>query len=269
MSRKRGKLSTEEEDFIRKHADSMSSSNIAIHLNRTEETVLEFLKKNKLTYAGMSEASYDDAVLGRKLIDRPYWGEVKKQFTEDELLYFTVTWMRIIKQFREDILYTEELQVKQWITLEILSNRVMVERKRAVEQVDRLQVLITEEYNVLEMARNVERIAALETELSMIRNSLGSYTTEHSKILDRVKDIQKDLKAARADRVKKVEDSKGSWSGFMKSLEDEELRAKVGEDLAIMALAQQQARADFSKLHTYEDGQVDQPILTVDNAIHT
>lgn len=266
MARKRGKLSTEEEQFIRENADTLSIEQIAVQLNRTERTVTEYCNKNRLTYKGMSEEKFDDTVLRQKLMERPYWATVQDQFSDTELEYFCVTWVRIVKQFREDILYTEELQAKQWITLEILLNRVMKERKRAIEQIDRLQDMLDREYDQDEDIRDNARIAALETELSMIRNSLSTYTSEHAKILDKIKDIQKEMKATRDQRVKKVEDSKSSWAGFMRALEDEDMRKLVGDDIGIMKLAKDQARTDFSEYHNYEDGQVDRPILTVATA---
>lgn len=266
MSRKRGKLSTEEEEFIRAQANNNSIANIAIHLNRTEDTIKDFCRRNHLTYSGMSENSFDDTVLRQKLAERPYWAEIQNQFTDEELEYFVVTWMRLMKQFQENILYTEELQAKQWITLEIICNRVLSDRRKAIEQVDRLQALLDVEYDAPEEVRDNARITALETELSMIRNSLGSYTTEHSKILDRIKDIQRDLKMARADRIKKVEDSKSSWAGLMKALQEEEIRSQVGVDLTIMSMARENAKKEFSKFHQYEDGQWDQPLLTAETA---
>ena len=53
----------------------------------------------------MSEELYDDTLLRAKLEERPYWDEVKRQFSDQELRYFAVTWVRMMKQFREDILY--------------------------------------------------------------------------------------------------------------------------------------------------------------------
>jgi hypothetical protein len=262
MARKRGKLSTEEEKFIQDNANNLPLKNIAAELRRTEKTVREYCIKNRLTYTGMSEEIFDDTVLFAKLETRPYWAEVQHQFTDSELEYFRQTWVRLMKQMREDITYSEEVQLKQWITLDIMSNRTLKDRKRAVEQVDRLQELLDREYDVDVELRDTERIAALETELSMQRNSIGTYTTEHSKILDRTKHIEQALKVARDQRVKKIEDSKSSWAGFMRALEDEELRAKVGEDLAIGVWAKEKAKSEFSRYHTYEDGQVAQPFLT-------
>lgn len=267
MPRKRGKLATKEENFIRENAGKMSLHDIAVSLNRTEETIEKYCNDNNLTYRGMSEETYDDTLLMAKLEERPYWAEVQKQFTEDELEYFAVTWCRIMKQFREDILYTEELQAKQWITLEIMANKVMKDRKGTTEQIERIENMLHPLYEMPEELRDAVVISQLEQELGMLRNSQGSYTTEHGKILDKIERIQRDLKAARADRVKKIEDSKTSFTGFIRALEDEGLRQRIGEDVEINRMAKDKAIERLSKYHKYEDGQIDQPFLTPETII--
>ena len=96
----------------------------------------------------------------------------------------------------------------------------------------------------------------------MLRNSLSSHTTEHSKILDNVKQITKELKGARSDRIKTIEDSKSSFAGFLKSLEEKEVRNRVGEDIEIMRMAKDQSKKNLAEYHKYADGYVDQPLLT-------
>lgn len=267
MPRKRGKLSTEEENYIRENAGRMSIKDIAIALNRTEETIEKYCNDHKLTYKGMSEDVYDDTLLRAKLEERPYWAEVKRQFSDEELEYFAVTWCRIMKQFREDILYTEELQAKQWITLEIMANKVMRDRKGTSEQIERIENMLGPLYDMPEELRDAMTISQLEQELGMLRNSQGSYTTEHGKILDKIERIQRDLKAARSDRVKKIEDSKTSFTGFIRALEDEALRQRIGEDVEINRMAKDAAISRLSQYHKYEDGQVDQPFLTPETII--
>ena len=245
MPRKRGQLSTDEQNFINDNIQSMSMSDIASHLNRTIKPVEKYCKENNLTYKGMSEEIFDDTLLRARLESRAYWEEVKKQFNDADLEYFATTWVSIIKQFRDNILYTEELQVKQWITLEILGNHVMEARLKSKEQVMRLSDLLDREYSLDEEVRDVENIARLEAELAMIRNSMSSYTTEHAKILDRVEKSQRDLKADRAARVKTIEDSKSSFTGFLKSLEDSKIRQSVGEQLEMNKMAKDKLRTRF------------------------
>lgn len=264
MTRKRGALSTEEENYIKDNIEKIPITDIAIALNRTKKTIEKFCSKKNLTYSGMSEETYDHTLLRARLEERPYWKEVKKQFNDEELEYFTITWIEIMKQFREDILYTEEMQLKQWITLDIMGNKVLQERMKSLDQIVRLEEMLNAEWQVGEELRDVETITRLESELAMLRNSQSAYTTEHTKILDKIEKIQRDLKAARIDRVKKIEDSKTSFSGFLKALDDETLRQEVGEDMEINKMAKDKAIKQLSEYHKYEDGQVDQPFLSTD-----
>ena len=118
MARKRGALSTAEETFIRDQIKGGSNiHSIAVELNRTDTPIQRYCNENNLTYIGMSEEVYDDTILRAKLEEKPYWEAVKKQFNDLEIEYFAVTWIRFMKQFREDIVYSEELQVKRMITL--------------------------------------------------------------------------------------------------------------------------------------------------------
>ena len=110
MPRKRGKLSTEEENQIKQSVSAgLKLEDIALNLNRTLDTIERYCKRKKLTYREMSEEVYDNTILKSKLEERAYWPQVQQQFSEEELEYFVETWIEMIKQFREDILYAEEL----------------------------------------------------------------------------------------------------------------------------------------------------------------
>ena len=63
--------------------------------------------------------------LKNKLHSKSFWTEIVRQFDADsgELTYFENTWINLVKQFREDVLPAEELQIKQFITIDILINR--------------------------------------------------------------------------------------------------------------------------------------------------
>ena len=105
-------------------------------------------------------------------------------------------------------------------------------------------------------------MSSLEQQLSYVRNSVTVYTTEHTKLLSQVKDIRQALKAARADRVKRIEDGKTSWHGQLKRLEEDDERQREGEEAEVLLRAINKARDKYSELHTYEDGKIDHPFLT-------
>jgi hypothetical protein len=261
--RKRGKLSKDEEQFILKNVHDMEIPQIAETLNRTTEPVIRYIKENNLISANKLEEN-DMARLKKLLHSRPYWKEIKKQLSEegDEIEGFEDGWINMMQQFREDVLYSEELQIKQWMILEILINRSMKDRKQHQQEADRLQTVLNEEYDKSDENRDKMYLANLEAQLTFCRAAITNYTNEHTKLLNEVKFISKSLKANRDERIKRIEDGKSTFQGLLRMLEDEEARARMGDDAELMRLAKNAAVKRLSVLHQYEDGKVDQPFLT-------
>lgn len=260
MSKKRGQLSLDEEKFIRDNIGSLSISQIADALNRNEAPINRYIDENQLY--SMEQKSENETLL-RKLHSKSFWYEIERQFDKDsgELEYFENTWIGLIKQFREDVLPAEELQIKQFITIDILINRSMKERKRHIAETEKLQKLVDAEYDKPEDQRDIPRLANLETQLSFARNSISSYTNEYTKLLNEQQKISKDLKATREQRIKRIEDGKSSWVGLIRMLEDEEVREKEGREMAILNMATEKFKKDLYGYHNYADNRVDTPIL--------
>ena len=265
--KKRGQLSLEEEQFIKDHVSSSSPEIIAASLNRNVSPITRYIVEAKLL-VDESEKKQDE-ILKQKLYSKTFWNEIKRQFDEDsgELDYFENTWVNLIKQFREDVLPAEELQLKQFITIDILINRSMKERKRHISETEKLQKEVDKEYDKPEDSRDTPRLINLETQLSFARNSISSYTNEYTKLLGEQQKISKDLKATREQRIKRIEDGKSSWVGLIRMLEDEILREREGREIEIIALATQKAKDDLSTLHQYQDGKLDLPFLKPESAL--
>lgn len=260
MNKKRGQLSLDEEKYIKDNINNLPIKDIANHLNRTEAPILRFVEENRLMAPDKSE----NDILRTKLHCKTFWSEITKQFDAEsgELSYFEDTWVNLLKQFREDVLPAEELQIKQFITIDILINRSMKERKRHISETEKLQRMIDAEYAKSETDRDIPKLANLETQISFARNSIANYTNEYTKLLAEQQKISKDLKATREQRIKRIEDGKSSWAGLIKMLEDETIREKEGREMEILAMAAEKAKKELSQLHSYQDNTLDQPFLT-------
>jgi len=261
--RKRGQLGLEEQEYIRNNIDSLSIEQIAEALNRTVKPVQRYVTESKIGIQSKDEQE-NNRTLKNKLHAKTFWIEITKQFDEStgELQYFEDTWIGLVKQFREDVLPAEELQIKQFITIDILINRSMKERKRHIADTEKLQEEVDREYKLPEDVRDGPKLANLETQLSFARNSIANYTNEYTKLLNEQQKISKDLKATREQRIKRIEDGKSSWIGLIRMLEDEEIREKEGREMEIMNMAVEQQVKNLSEYHTYQDGEVDTPLLT-------
>jgi len=261
MSKKRGQLSLEEQKFIEDNIGSMDVESIAEYLNRSTSPIEKYIKENQI-FASRDDRK-DHEILKHKLHGKSFWQEITRQFDEDsgELEYFENTWINLVKQFREDVLAAEELQIKQFITIDILINRSMKERKRHISDTEKLQKEVDKEYAKSDEDRDIPKLANLETQLSFARNSITNYTNEYTKLLNEQQKISKDLKATREQRIKRIEDGKSSWVGLIRMLEDEEIREKEGKEMEILKLAVNKAKEGLSEYHTYNDDKIDQPFL--------
>lgn len=262
VPKKRGQLSLDEEKFIRDNVESLTIDQIAYHLNRSVNPVERYITENNLLLGNANLA--DIKYLKTKLHSKTFWNEIIKQFDNEsgELEYFEDTWVNLIKQFREDVLPAEELQIKQFITIDILINRSMKERKRHIADTEKLQKLVDAEYAKTEDQRDIPKLANLETQLNFARNSIANYTNEYTKLLNEQQKISKDLKATREQRIKRIEDGKSSWAGLIRMLEDEQIREKQGREMEIIAMATENARQKLEDYHQFANSSLDRPFLT-------
>jgi len=266
--RKRGQLALDEEKFIRDHIGTLSIEQIAEQLNRTVKPIERYISESKIGLQTLDQQE-NDKTLRQKLHAKTFWSEIERQFDKHsgELDYFEDTWIGLVKQFREDVLPAEELQIKQFITIDILINRSMKERKRHISDTEKLQAEVDREYQLDEELRDGPKLANLETQLSFARNSIANYTNEYTKLLNEQQKISKDLKATREQRIKRIEDGKSSWIGLIRMLEDEEIREKQGREMEIMAMAVEKNKELLSEYHQYADDGVDMPLLTPETII--
>ncbi len=264
--RKRGPLSMEERNYIIKNVHEQSVEEIADVLNRNAAPVEKFIKNNDLRGKDSVGDQDNHEILLSKLRHRPYYYDIRAQLTDEELSYFEKNWVFLIAQFREDVLYSEELSLKQLIIVDVLMNRSMVERRAHQEDANRLQESLDDEMAKHPDDRDRDYILNLETQLAFARTSITSYTNEHVKLLKERRDIDKSLKTTRDQRVKRIEDGKTSFSGWLKTLEDEGERVKWGEYAELMRLSLFRAMERLSQNHVYEDEKVDIPYLTVESA---
>lgn len=265
--KKRGQLSLDEESFIRNNVNTLSIDEIASQLNRNPEPIERYIRESKIDLS--SDNIENDKILRQKLKTKTFWLEIERQFDKDsgELDYFEDTWINLIKQFREDVLPAEELQIKQFITIDILINRSMKERKRHIADTEKLQKEVDKEYAKAEDQRDVPKLANLETQLSFARNSIANYTNEYTKLLNEQQKISKDLKATREQRIKRIEDGKSSWIGLIRMLEDEQIREKEGKEMEILSMASSRTHKQLSEYHNYADNTVDSPLLTPETVL--
>ena len=263
---KRGRISKDEEKWIKDNRN-LGLEAIATELNRDPESILGFIKKkvakNEIDRPiwmkepeGLEKAQYD-------LTFRPYWVELQQQFTDDELELFKYHWARIISQFKDDVIPTEELQVVDLIKLELLMNRALKHNKENIEQISALEALILTERQADPDQVDRDVLFNMERQVASLKASQESLNRDYRDLQTKKNSMLKEMKATREQRVKRLEDSKQNFTSWMTYLvSNPDVALGYGEEMEKMRLAMEKEKERLSAFHKYTDEMVDQPFLT-------
>lgn len=256
---KKGRISKDEERFISNNIDSLTVHDIAKKLDRDVESVDSFIKRKfKRGLTSEEEAAYE-------LEDRPYWTELQSQFTTEELELFKYHWSRIISQFKDDVFPTEELQVVDVIKLEILMNRCLKSNKDNINEMSVIEKIIRDERALDKDQRDQDYIMNMERQMAALRASQESLNRDYRELQSKKASMLREMKGTREQRIKRLEDSKQSFTSWVANLiQNPEVMKKYGIEMEKMRLAMIKEQERLSAFHKYEDGQVDQPFLTPD-----
>lgn len=274
MSKKKystGRLSKEHKRLIPlRRKQGATYTEIAEEIDRSPDGVRRYLESIGFIDESLPVMDTDAQAAQVSLKQKPYWRNLQAQFSRVELDTFEQLWTRMmLEQFRHDLLPAEELQVKQLLTLYIFVDRSAEERLQHIKEVRKLQVQLEKEYKVRN--RDVALIDSLESRLAFARSAVSNHTTEHTKLLDKIEKINKDLKATRDQRVKRIEDAKTSFVGLIKALEDESYRKRVGREAELMNVAKDKVMETLGEYHEYSPGmdyaEVDVPILNAETVM--
>jgi hypothetical protein len=256
-SRKRGKLSKIETRYIEQNCFDMSLADIALHLNRTIEPIKKYIDKANLKARDLTDHEH----LLSTLRSRYYFKEIKKQFDDGEITFFEHMWIDYFRQFNEDVVHTEEMQIVEVARTEILINRSMKDRYEIVEVIESLETMIDEEMDREAEDRDTQALASFQTQLGAMIGSKSSYINEHEKLLTKKERLLKDLKGTREQRKRIAEDANTNFLIWMRQLDDLAAKDREGFDLEVNRIAANKARERLAEYHEYEDGMVDQPLL--------
>lgn len=265
---KTGRISKPEEEYINDHIES-GYRKIAVDLDRNPDSVLDFIKR-KVAKGDFKKPSWMDSQSDEEqakydLTFRPYWIELKQQFTDEELELFKYHWGRIISQFQDDVIPTEELQVVDLIKLELLMNRALKGNKDNLEQISALEALITTERQRDPDQIDRDQLFNMERQVASLKASQESLNKDYRELQTKKSTMLKEMKATREQRVKRFEDSKSSFAGWMAYLvSNPEIAYSYGVEMEKMRLAMDKERERLCQLHKYTDETVDQPFLTPD-----
>lgn len=203
---------------------------------------------------------------------RPEYKSYQKQFTEDEMKMFEHKYVNMLRQFKKDVLYTEESQIFLLITYELLLAKNTARIKEIEEQL--VSTLLGIENLKLDMISmeegSPERREALE-HLRIMNERMTGLTMAQGKI-DRIVQDYTDIilkqwtliKGTRKDRIDVIENSKKTFFDMLKSFDNKKFRDDEGREAELMRISGEREKERLGQPHKYMDGNVDLPILSAD-----
>lgn len=260
---KRGPYSVEEKEFIEFNCETLDYKDIAEHLQRDPIAIKKYIEKHlgKKVVKGQRIAKTADYNIENSHI----WSEIKQEFSPPEQRTFLYHWERIVSQFKEDVLPTEELQIIDMIKLELLMGRALRQQRESHKSIEEYEKEIKKIKSLDVAEQDNIRIGQLDQLITFHRAALESLTKEHSDLLNRKMALMKELKGTRAERIKRIEDSKQTFLGWVSELlQNKKLRVQLGDYIEKMRIAIDVEKIRLMTPHKYMDGEMDCPLYTAE-----
>lgn len=259
MTNKSGRLTESEKTFILQNYEKMSVVDIASNLGKNRKTISGFIKKS-ISNPQIIERGEE---LNFSINKSPVWKEIKQQLSTEEIETFLYYWNNIHLQFKNDIFATEKMQVVELCRIEVLINRSLKRMKDIDVTVFDVRKQIEEEKAKPLEERNLAQIDMQQALLSDILQANVNFTKEYKELLDKKQQILNAIRGSRDSRIKVLEDSKETLTDWVKTLVTmPEIREKMGLEMEKFRLACEVEVERLSDYHVFEDGQVEQPLLT-------
>lgn len=252
--KKGGNLSAREKAVINELAGSVSIEEIARRLNRQEKVIRSFLE-------APAEVDKANEYAPRQFRKSTAWKQLQKEFDEEEQAYFIEQYGRLMVQFRDDILPSEESQIFKAIKYEILMHRNLAEKARIREEFRKVNAELRA---LIENQEDEDLISARRYQLNSLADIEAKKTEELLAIDSKLQKVMESLKATREQRVSRIESSKQSFLALVRAIQEEAERDRTGKHIELMRRAYESEKLRLSSEHDFGD-MVDRPLLNADS----
>lgn len=264
-------LTEEEQQFILQN-HTVPANELAKKLGRDPRPIKKFLRKNcmlpptpNIDIFPASQGMISD------LQKSSEWKQLSLEFNADELQMFATSYASYMNQFtkqQDSILATERTQIMLAVKLEILMHRILKDRNEAQNESQKAKMLLDSLYTTIRNGKATKddhvTVRTLEEKLVALDMSKKSFAIEYNHNMEKHKDIMRELKATRDQRIKSIENSKVSFLDLLKSLQDDDFREKQGRYAELMKKASDEALKRLGGTHRFADGKLDRPVITAE-----
>lgn len=259
---KQGPLSRHEKKFIEDNLRNLTYLEISAKLDRKPETIEKYI-----TGLGFAVSLAVDVEKDKQAVQafksREFYPELTKQFTAAELIEFERLFSKMEEQFGE-LYATEEGQL-----LDLVKTTLLMDRSLKTQMAIQTKIKENEELKKKELdkgaAANRAIIENYNREINGDRLSLKHFTEDYKVLATRKDKLLIDIKGSRGQRIKEIEQRSESFGALIKALvADKDFNREAGIETEKMRLAMIDEQVRLAAYLKYEDGKIDQPLLTPD-----
>lgn len=268
---KKGPLTKEEKQIILENIHQEDSW-LAEKLFREPKTIAKY-KKEKITKDIQKEkeahlVSESESYL-QKLHNWPNWKTIRSSYTAEEIEVLEHHWIQLHSQFKGDTTHAEDMMILKLADLEIIMERNKQQRASSLLEITRMEKEAVEETMRMSSGGTKDRatLTFIENNITGLRAMGTALSKEYADWFNQHMKLMQELKATRNQRLDKIVDGKQTFAGWLKMLTDIEYRTKQSREMELFRKAMDRETARLSEYHKYEDGEVDQPLLTPDTII--
>ncbi|HEX5186479.1 MAG TPA: hypothetical protein VFV86_06275 [Nitrososphaeraceae archaeon] len=264
VKKKGGAIGEVERKFILENMNKKTVEEIAEHLGRDVKVVEKVIR----THIDLPQASNQTARFHLK--KSTYWKQLKEAFDENELVAIEEEYVKLVQQFREDIVASEEIQLLDLIKLGILQHRNLKGKQNIITNMHRYQrmvddilkkangnfseLTVDDQQNIMELNKNIEACRGAESARTVEFNELQK---QKNVLFDKVM-------GSRDQRVTEILNSKITFAGLIKELVN---RDKQIEESRFLELGKKAVDKEYNRLmqpYKYADEIIDNPIICAD-----
>jgi len=150
------------------------------------------------------------------------------------------------------------------IRTEILINRVLKRMYFSQELIETLQQQLKDEK--AKDPKDYIAIGKLNEDITNCFIAISNFQKENQTLMERKQSMLREMKATRAERKKRFEESKETLKDWVASLiTNPDVRKSLGIEIEKFRIAMNAEYERLSDYHQYVDGTVEQPVLNSDN----
>lgn len=260
MPLKKGNFGHDEMDYMISNSH-LPAETVAKGINRSVDAVKNFWISKGL----FIEKSIEDKQAENKMLailhSLAYWPAVVSSFNDEEMAYYEQNWIAFVRQLNEDVSYSEQIYIKDWIILEIEKKRLLAREKESMRSIEDLKAKVSKLYQQdLTDPSVVMQIGNMNTELAAKEAVISQSITALQKLNSDIKYISEKLKTDRTNRREK-ETSADTYWGYVAKLEEEAYRADESFRAEIYKASMKKAKQELYEYTEFVDQTLDRCIL--------